>query len=76
MKVVVKSNEINLNLPIPNFLIFNKIVFSMFVGKYLSLPKENQQNMYTALKTLCKNHKGFTIVEVETQDKEYVKITL
>lgn len=76
MKIVIKTEEHNLHLPIPNCIVLNKIIFASILDKYVSIPKDKQQGIYTAVKKLCKNHKGLTIVEVETQDKEYVKITL
>lgn len=79
MHIIVKSEETNINLPIPNFVFANKLVFKTFMSQHkdlIDIPETKEEVLYHILKKGIKMYKGLVLVEVESASGEYVKITL
>ena len=79
MHIIVKSKEANLNLPIPNFVFANKVAFKIFMSQHKDLVEISavqEEKLYHILKKGIKMYRGLVLVEVESAEGEYVKITL
>jgi len=79
MHVIVKTDEVNIHLPIPNFVFANKLAFKVFMSQHkdlVDIPEAKEEVLYHILKKGIKMYKGLELVEVETAEGEYVKITL
>jgi hypothetical protein len=79
MKVLVKSQEDNIRVWIPNLLINPRIL--RFILKKANVAVDD--NLKRVLPKLCltlkkfrRHHKRFVLVEVITLKKEHIKITL
>lgn len=79
MKIIVKSEELNIYLPFPNFIFTNKVSFKIFlhaIQDYVDLSNLEEEKLYHFLKKAVKMYPGLTLVDVESADGECVKITL
>lgn len=79
MHVIVKTDEVNIHLPIPNFVFANKLAFKAFMSQHkdlVDIPEAKEEVLYHILKKGIKMYKGLVLVEVESASGEYVKITL
>ncbi len=72
MKIVVKENK---NIPI---IIFVPLPFLGFVLKKIGkeVEKDVVKDLIHELKVFRKTHKNFLLIEVESKDGGYIKITL
>lgn len=90
MKVVVKSEEINLNLYIPMFVLTNGIRLTKFINKNYNKDNKSDKSIEKAIKYIdyvdiniimsaikeLKKYKGLTLVEVKASDGTYVLIKI
>ena len=76
MKIVVKTEEKNIILPIPNFVLLNKFIYTYIMNKLVLMDKEEINGIYFWWRKLIKKHRGLVLFEVESASGEYVKITL
>ena len=75
MIVSIKSNELNLTLPVP--LSIGSVIIRFIPKKYLN----NKQKiivlqLFKAVKGSLKDYKGLKIVEVLSQSGEHITITI
>lgn len=90
MKVVVKSKEVNLYIPIPMFMLTSSVKLINFISKKVYENREEGEtaerckkiletiDMDALLKGLreLKGYKGLTLVEVKAKDGTYVLVQM
>ena len=88
MKIAIKSEEKNLNLRFPSFLIFNGAVASLgcrFINSYmkkhsadvqLNISPKDARRLFKEIRKAKRKFKNWYIVEVDDKDGESVKIKL
>ena len=75
IKVISKEEKVKINLVLPTSLIKSKIILNK-INKYsrVDLDMNTFKNMYKVLKDYIKENGHFNLVEVITNDGEYIKI--
>lgn len=75
IKVISKEEKVRINLVLPTSLIKSKIILNK-IKKYsgVDLDINTFKNMYKVLKDYIKENGHFNLVEVITNDGEYIKI--
>ncbi|MBE6143604.1 MAG: hypothetical protein E7177_06460 [Erysipelotrichaceae bacterium] len=75
IKVISKEEKVKINLVLPTSLIKSKIILNK-IKKYsgVDLDINTFKNMYKVLKDYIKENGHFNLVEVITNDGEYIKI--
>lgn len=84
MRITVKTNETNLNIPLPNALVFNRLGIRLLllylknINVDIEIPTSAVISCYSATKKSMriykKYHPSWTLVEVNTSDGENIKI--
>lgn len=75
MKVSIKSEGFNLNLPIP--LSAGSIAIRCIPNKFLNKKeKKLALKLFKIVKSSLKDYKGLKIVEVISQNGEHIKVTV
>ena len=75
IKVISKEEKVKINLVLPTSLIKSKIILNK-IKEYsgVDLDINTFKNMYKVLKDYIKENGHFNLVEVITNDGEYIKI--
>ena len=75
IKVISKEEKVKINIVLPTSLIKSKIILNK-IKKYsgVDLDINTFKNMYKVLKDYIKENGHFNLVEVITNDGEYIKI--
>ena len=75
IKVISKEEKVRINLVLPTSLIKSKIILNK-IKKYsgVDLDINTFKNMYKVLKDYIKENGHFNLVEVISNDGEYIKI--
>ena len=75
IKVISKEEKVKINLVLPTSLIKSKIILNK-IKEYsgVDLDINTFKNMYKVLKDYIKDNGNFNLVEVITNDGEYIKI--
>lgn len=82
MKIIVKGNGQNISLSLPTKLIFSKRVLKLVlknnrhVSKLEKIPPHAVEALVDELRRVKKKYGTWELVEVDSADGEYVKITL
>lgn len=83
MKIIVKSQEQNLNLTLPTRLIFSKFILKLglrigekYASKLEKIPPSAVDALVDELRKTKKKYGTWDLVEVRSADGEYIKITL
>lgn len=79
IKIISEDFKMNLPVPIPKFLIrgfiINRVLRGVTNGS-VEMSEEQSRIIAKTLRKSLRKHKGLTLVEVESSDGDYVKITL
>lgn len=78
MKIQIKTEDFHVKIPIPGFLVYNRISIAIglhYVQKHYPLTKKQVIQLKKLAKKI-KVYRGLCIVAIETKDGECVKITL
>ena len=82
MKITIRSDEINMTIPIPNFLIDSAMTRSIIKngieqsGHEISIDPHTIDVFLKELARVAKQHKGLVILEAESSSGELVKVVL
>ena len=75
IKVISKEEKVKINLVLPTSLIKSKIILNKIKNySKVDLDLNIFKNMYKVLKDYIKENGHFNLVEVITNDGEYIKI--
>lgn len=86
MRIIVKTDEVNLNIPVPNALVFNRLgvrlllLYLRHLDIDIQIPTSAVMSCYDAakksLRIYKKHHPNWTLVEVISDDGEIVEIRI
>lgn len=88
MKVVIRSKETNLTIPVPMFILSGGLKLTKFIQKIMqksNMKKENIEKVNEIFEALdmeliayalkkLKAHKGLVLVEVDGKDGDYILV--
>lgn len=75
MKVSIKSKDLNLTLPVP--LSMGTVIIRCIPKKHLNTEqKKIALQLFKSVKSSLKGYKGLQVVEVVSQEGEYISITI
>ena len=80
MKITVRSDEVNLRIPIPTGLVFNDLTAAL-VPKFMeqngvTITAKQARKFIRAMRKFKRRHRDWTLVEVQSAEGDYVEIKL
>lgn len=80
MKITVRSDEVNLRIPIPTGLVFNDLtaalVPKLMAQNGMTITAKQARNFIRAMRKFKRRHRDWTLVEVQSAEGDYVEIKL
>ena len=77
IRVINKKDKVNINLTLPSSMLKTKFVTNAITKKSSDdIDKKTISKLYKILREFIKENVHFTLVEVESKDGTYVKISV